>query len=175
MSTTKHTATFADGFIAKRNSATRIYTHAIRFGHEVSWSSSIQLAQKTADAFASRYAKWIREDLAYAKKHNTEPRHRGDLKPEIVEAKIEEPKTTKAIAYAYPSSHNATKFGFKAEGCYTIELITAGKLPKGIDSIKAVKAFLTWDEAHAYAETLPQTYNRYSIPKEGFDPGKIKY
>jgi hypothetical protein len=38
-----------------------------------------------------------------------------------------------AVAYAYPSSENATQFGFAKDGCFTVETSHSGdRIPKAI-------------------------------------------
>ena len=62
--------------------------------------------------------------------------------------------TTKRVDYSYPTSTNATRFGFGKTGCYTVETVKHPQPPK------AVAGFSTLDEARAHAETLPCPWDR---------------
>ena len=59
---------------------------------------------------------------------------------------------TKAVAYAYPTSPSADKFGFKS-GCYTVDIVDAHHMPR------AVAAFATWEEACANADKINLPWN----------------
>lgn len=55
----------------------------------------------------------------------------------------------KAVAYAYPTSENATQFGFGKTGCYVVETSTnKDRIPN------AIAGFATSPEAFAFADTL---------------------
>lgn len=59
----------------------------------------------------------------------------------------------KEISYAYPSSALATYLGHAKTGCHIVTIDN--------DDSKA-KAFTSYQDARAYADTLPQPYSRYS-------------
>lgn len=62
--------------------------------------------------------------------------------------------TTKRIEYSYPTSPNATRFGLR-DGGYTVELLAhASAIPK------AIAGFKTLAEAKAYANQMPEPWNR---------------
>lgn len=62
---------------------------------------------------------------------------------------------TKSIGYAYPTSKFAEHF--KApKGCYFVAIG---------NSMKGAKSFSTYQDARAHADTLPNTYDRWSIVK----------
>ncbi len=63
--------------------------------------------------------------------------------------------TTKLVDYSYPTSTNATKYGFGKTGCYTVSVA------KGSAPGKAVKAFADKASALAFAETLPMPFHRF--------------
>jgi len=69
------------------------------------------------------------------------------------------PMNTKQIAYAYPSSPDATHFGFAKTGCYTVGIA------EDSNPAKSLKAFASWQEAADYANTLPEDFNRWSMPQ----------
>jgi hypothetical protein len=50
-----YSATFADGTVLHRSSASRTYTHAWRVGRGHGFAGSFELAEKAARADASRY------------------------------------------------------------------------------------------------------------------------
>lgn len=66
---------------------------------------------------------------------------------------------TKQISYAYPSSPDAQQFGFTKTGCYTVGI------QKDSEPATTTKAFQTYAEASAYADTLPGAFNRWSMPE----------
>lgn len=55
----------------------------------------------------------------------------------------------KTVEYSYPTSPNATKFGFGKTGCYCVKTIKENN--PGV----AVAAFATEQEAKKHAEALP--------------------
>lgn len=63
----------------------------------------------------------------------------------------------KIIGYSYPSSTNASKFGFAKVGCFSVEILTRNSIPK------ALKGFATIEEARAFAETLNHPWGKYSL------------
>lgn len=64
---------------------------------------------------------------------------------------------TKSIAYSYPTSPNATKYGFKG-GCYTVEIHNGSKPPV------VASAHETIEEARKAAEAFTELpLNRYSL------------
>lgn len=71
---------------------------------------------------------------------------------------------TKSVAWSYPTSPNAERFGF-AQGCYTLELTD----PAGIIPPQPLKGYATEAEALAAAHKLPQQWDRlflkYSHPE----------
>ena len=66
---------------------------------------------------------------------------------------------TKAISWAYPTSSNATKFGFSKSGCWVVSHIAPQS--RGYAQ-KCLKAFAEYEEALAFAEGLPEEYDRHS-------------
>lgn len=62
----------------------------------------------------------------------------------------------KTVEYSYPSSTNATRFGFGDKGCYTVEEIK--QTDKGSKTV-AIAAYLTKPEAVKHAETLPHQWH----------------
>lgn len=64
---------------------------------------------------------------------------------------------TKRVQYSYRTSPHAERFGFKNSGCYTVETVKPGKPGKG------VAAFATLEEARAYANGMPQPWNRLTL------------
>lgn len=67
------------------------------------------------------------------------------------------PHPRKAVGYAYPTSPNAVKLGFR-HGCFTVK---TGGNSEG-DTGQAVKGFDTEAEAFAHADTLPGEWDRFS-------------
>lgn len=65
----------------------------------------------------------------------------------------------KTVRYAYPTSQDAVRFGHGNTGCYIVYLHfrELNRRPAPID------AFLTFEEAEAYADTLPYKYSRYTM------------
>lgn len=72
--------------------------------------------------------------------------------------------TTKRISWSYPTSSNATKFGFM-DGCWTVSIATyvdgAEKPEKD-----AVVAFELFHEAVAYAKSMPEPFDKYSVAEK---------
>lgn len=64
---------------------------------------------------------------------------------------------TKAVAYAYPTSPDAVRFGFGNTGCYTVEMHQLNHAPK------PVAAYATEAEARSHCERLPMEYSRHSL------------
>ncbi len=58
----------------------------------------------------------------------------------------------KEVGYSYPSSSNATRFGFARTGCHTVSLWDK------INPPKAVAAFATREQAVNHADTLPNDW-----------------
>ena len=54
----------------------------------------------------------------------------------------------KSVEFSYPTSSNAKKMGFNKTGCWTVETRESGKAGK------AIKGFLTREEAISHAETM---------------------
>lgn len=67
---------------------------------------------------------------------------------------------TKTISYAYPTSPNAVRFGFGKMGCFYVAKIERTK--NGFTEY-APKGFASYAEAFAFAETLPDEYDFYSV------------
>jgi hypothetical protein len=67
--------------------------------------------------------------------------------------------TEKEVSFSYPSSDNATKFGFYGTGCYTVSTGAAGK-PK-----KSVSGHATSKEAFTAADKLSMPYGRFSLKR----------
>jgi hypothetical protein len=67
-------------------------------------------------------------------------------------------KTT-IIKYAYPTSPNAVRHGYRHTGCYTVATM------EGIMVNNDEKAFASKEEAYTYADTLGHPINRYSQPR----------
>lgn len=66
---------------------------------------------------------------------------------------------TKQVAYSYPSSQNADRFKFK-DGCYTVETV---ELEPERQPPIAVAAFKTQAEAIAYAETMVEPWDYFTM------------
>jgi len=60
---------------------------------------------------------------------------------------------TKLVQFSYPSSDNASRFGFAKLGCYTVE---TWELP---DAPVAIAGYYNKADAMAHAETLPEPWN----------------
>ena len=67
---------------------------------------------------------------------------------------------TKAIAYSYPTSPNAERFGFGAAGCFTVELT---ELEPQRQPPRAVSAFADIEEAETQAALLPEAWDTYTL------------
>lgn len=67
---------------------------------------------------------------------------------------------TKTIAYAYPTSPNATSLGFGKTGCFYVAKIERTK--NGFTEYTP-KGFASYAEAFRFAETLPDEYDVDSI------------
>jgi hypothetical protein len=63
---------------------------------------------------------------------------------------------TKRIEWAYPTSDNAERFGFK-DGCYTVEMVE--RTPEQQPAI-AVAAFATLAEAKDHAHKIGAAWDR---------------
>ena len=66
---------------------------------------------------------------------------------------------TKRVAYAYPASDTACRYGFGRTGCYFVHIFRGDRRYSG----RRDRGFATLDEAIAYAETLPIAYDRNSL------------
>lgn len=62
-------------------------------------------------------------------------------------------KTVKEMNWSYPSSPNATKFGFSLIGCWTVSTVTGCKPPV------AQRGYTSKAEARQYADTLPHEWS----------------
>lgn len=66
----------------------------------------------------------------------------------------------KQVAWSYPSSPNAEKFGFGGKGCYTVStiIISPMRLPG-----EAVAAFATLQAAKDFAAKMPEPWDKYTL------------
>lgn len=76
-----------------------------------------------------------------------------------MKTKFDTKNAVKQIGWYYPTSSGAAHLGFTASGCYGVAV------GKDLQPKKALKGFKTWDEAKAYADTLPQPFGRFTMPK----------
>lgn len=71
--------------------------------------------------------------------------------------------TTKSVSYAYPTSPAAVRAGRGATGCYLVEIITD-------NGARRLPGFSAWNDkadALAYAESLPEPWNWFSLREDG--------
>lgn len=66
----------------------------------------------------------------------------------------------KQVAYSYPSSPNAEKFGFGKTGCYTVSLVALSPVRKPPVSVIGLASL---ESAKAYANTMPEPWDKYSL------------
>ena len=66
----------------------------------------------------------------------------------------------KSIAWSYPTSPNADRFGFRA-GCWTVRTVEGEGTP-AVQPPVAIRGFRTKEEAKDYANTMPELWSRWT-------------
>jgi hypothetical protein len=62
----------------------------------------------------------------------------------------------KMVAWSYPTSENAAKFGASKTGCWTVDISEANKPPI------AIKGFIDLESAREFCTTLDYPMSRYT-------------